>query len=185
MSYKKPEIVASNEATQSVVAGCPTNKVMCPSGTNGEKESVLKKIVKKLWAIIVFVFKVLWVCVKIVWKILWGCFKILRAINNFFNKSANKLENFNKKFANFTDGEIGEADSRVIVKVERDENGSAKGYNAYGSHIYISRGSTYDPEVDDPNYAYRVYMSGGKIYVEYEDVTERYDNRGRYEDRVN
>lgn len=84
MSYKKPEIVASNEATQSVVAGCPTNKVMCPSGTNGEKESVLKKIVKKLWAIIVFVFKVLWVCVKIVWKILWGCFKILRAINNFF-----------------------------------------------------------------------------------------------------
>ncbi|MBR3927298.1 MAG: hypothetical protein IKJ58_11110 [Akkermansia sp.] len=27
MSYKKPEIVASSEATQSYVAGCPTNKV--------------------------------------------------------------------------------------------------------------------------------------------------------------
>ena len=26
MSYKKPEIVASCEATQSYVAGCPTNK---------------------------------------------------------------------------------------------------------------------------------------------------------------
>ena len=26
MSYKKPEIVASSEATQSYVAGCPTNK---------------------------------------------------------------------------------------------------------------------------------------------------------------
>lgn len=25
MSYKKPEIVASSEATQSYVAGCPTN----------------------------------------------------------------------------------------------------------------------------------------------------------------
>lgn len=27
MSYKKPEIVASSEATQSYVAGCPTEKV--------------------------------------------------------------------------------------------------------------------------------------------------------------
>lgn len=27
MSYKKPEIVASSEATQSYVAGCPTNEV--------------------------------------------------------------------------------------------------------------------------------------------------------------
>ncbi len=26
MSYKKPEIVAASEATQSYVAGCPTNK---------------------------------------------------------------------------------------------------------------------------------------------------------------
>lgn len=28
MSYKKPEIVASSEATQSYVAGCPTNTVV-------------------------------------------------------------------------------------------------------------------------------------------------------------
>ncbi len=28
MSYKKPEIVASSEATQSYVAGCPTEKVL-------------------------------------------------------------------------------------------------------------------------------------------------------------
>ena len=27
MSYKKPEIVASSEATQPYVAGCPTNNV--------------------------------------------------------------------------------------------------------------------------------------------------------------
>lgn len=27
MSYKKPEIVAASEATQSYVAGCPTNTV--------------------------------------------------------------------------------------------------------------------------------------------------------------
>ena len=27
MSYKKPEIVASSEATQSYAAGCPTEKV--------------------------------------------------------------------------------------------------------------------------------------------------------------
>lgn len=27
MSYKKPEIVASSEATQSYVAGCPTHDV--------------------------------------------------------------------------------------------------------------------------------------------------------------
>ena len=27
MSYKKPEIVASSEATQSYVAGCPTERV--------------------------------------------------------------------------------------------------------------------------------------------------------------
>lgn len=31
MSYKKPEIVASSEATQSYVAGCPTNTVRAPS----------------------------------------------------------------------------------------------------------------------------------------------------------
>ena len=29
MSYKKPEIVASSEATQSYVAGCPTKEVRC------------------------------------------------------------------------------------------------------------------------------------------------------------
>lgn len=28
MSYKKPEIVASSEATQSYVAGCPTERVV-------------------------------------------------------------------------------------------------------------------------------------------------------------
>lgn len=36
MSYKKPEIVASSEATQSYVAGCPSNDssmIICP-GTN-------------------------------------------------------------------------------------------------------------------------------------------------------
>lgn len=27
MSYKKPEVVASSEATQSYVAGCPTEEV--------------------------------------------------------------------------------------------------------------------------------------------------------------
>ena len=31
MSYKKPEIVASSEATQSYVAGCPTEKVVYTS----------------------------------------------------------------------------------------------------------------------------------------------------------
>lgn len=31
MSYKKPEIVASSEATQSYVAGCPTEKVVWTS----------------------------------------------------------------------------------------------------------------------------------------------------------
>ena len=31
MSYKKPEIVASSEATQSYVAGCPTEKLQCTS----------------------------------------------------------------------------------------------------------------------------------------------------------
>lgn len=31
MSYKKPEIVASSEATQSYVAGCPTNNVVMTS----------------------------------------------------------------------------------------------------------------------------------------------------------
>lgn len=30
MSYKKPEIVASSEATQSYVAGCPTNTIVTP-----------------------------------------------------------------------------------------------------------------------------------------------------------
>lgn len=30
MSYKKPEIVASSEATQSYVAGCPTETVQAP-----------------------------------------------------------------------------------------------------------------------------------------------------------
>lgn len=30
MSYKKPEIVASSEATQSYVAGCPTEQVQAP-----------------------------------------------------------------------------------------------------------------------------------------------------------
>ncbi len=31
MSYKKPEIVASSEATQSYVAGCPTERVQSTS----------------------------------------------------------------------------------------------------------------------------------------------------------
>ncbi len=30
MSYKKPVIVASSEATQSYVAGCPTNELKAP-----------------------------------------------------------------------------------------------------------------------------------------------------------
>lgn len=33
MSYKKPEIVASSEATQSYVAGCPEKQVVHPHCT--------------------------------------------------------------------------------------------------------------------------------------------------------
>lgn len=37
MSYKKPEIVASSEATQSYVAGCPTEKVWSTSCNTGNQ----------------------------------------------------------------------------------------------------------------------------------------------------
>lgn len=37
MSYKKPEIVASSEATQSYVAGCPTETVWATSCNTGNK----------------------------------------------------------------------------------------------------------------------------------------------------
>lgn len=35
MSYKKPEIVASSEATQSYVAGCPTERPLSTSCYSG------------------------------------------------------------------------------------------------------------------------------------------------------
>ncbi len=34
MSYKKPEIVASSEATQSYVAGCPTERIQSVNCAN-------------------------------------------------------------------------------------------------------------------------------------------------------
>lgn len=37
MSYKKPEIVASSEATQSYVAGCPTETVQNGSCDGGNR----------------------------------------------------------------------------------------------------------------------------------------------------
>lgn len=38
MSYKKPEIVASSEATQSYVAGCPTNNLVGTYCTSSNKK---------------------------------------------------------------------------------------------------------------------------------------------------